>query len=598
MNKDNTIKIKELNLDMIQPNSKNYMNPDQGGSKIVIIGKPGCFITGTEILMYDGTIKNVENIVIGDKVMGWDSTPRKVLELCRNVDKMYTIKPTNGYEIIVNEEHILTLKYNKKKENYNKEFIVDISLKNYLYKDDIFKNNYKWFRKGVTFDNDNSLLQINPYCLGVMLGSISSRIDQNFDNINNDTILNYVKKRFVKEGYQLNYDGHQIQYYKDGTNQITNYIENNLLNINKHIPQENKTSSRKNRLKILAGIIDSNYIIDNDIDVTSGYNIIQSSEQMIDDILFISRSLGYECCKKEFKIISKGELSEMYYKCSINGDGIDQIPLLKRNGIFNKTEQKPESNLSYNFTVNYRNIDQYYGFTTDRDHRFLLSDFSVVHNSGKSTLIADLLYSKKDIFPIGMVMSGTEDSNHFFKKIIPSSFVFNNYDEDKIIEFIKRQKIAKEHLQNPWSLLIIDDCTDNPSIFRKQTQNSLYKLGRHWKMLYILSLQYSMDIRPSIRNNVDGVFIFREPNNNFRKNMYDNYASIIPSYQLFCSILNQITDDHTALYINNTAGTNDWNDCVFWYKAKLIPKDFKFGCEDFWKFHNQRYNTKYKDNML
>jgi hypothetical protein len=182
--------------------------------------------------------------------------------------------------------------------------------------------------------------------------------------------------------------------------------------------------------------------------------------------------------------------------------------------------------------------------------------------------------------------------------MIPSSFVFNNYDEDKIIEFIKRQKIAKEHLQNPWSLLIIDDCTDNPAIFRKPIQNSLYKLGRHWKMLYILSLQYSMDVRPSIRNNVDGVFIFREPNNNFRKNIYDNYAGIIPSYQLFCSILNEITDNYTALYINNTAGTNDWNECVFWYKAKIIPKGFKFGCEDFWKFHKQRYNTNYKENMM
>jgi hypothetical protein len=594
MNKDNTIKIKELNLDMIQPNSKNYMNPDQGGSKIVIIGKPGCFTKGTEILMYDGTVKEVENITVGDKVMGLDSTPRKVLELCRNIDKMYMVKPSNGDIITVNEQHILTLKYTKKIENYIKEVIVDISVKDYLDQDDIFKNNYKWFRKGVLFSNNN-LLKIDPYCLGVMLGSISSKVDYNFNNISNSTILNYVKKCFVKKGYELTYDG-RIEYYKQGTNDITNYFLNKLFNINKHIPHEYKTSSHKNRLKILAGIIDSNYKIDNDIYTDKEYSIIQNSEQMIDDIIFITRSLGFECYKKEFKIISKGELSDMYYKCTITGDGIEEIPT-KINKIIKKEETK-ESKLTYNFTIKYKNIDQYYGFTTDGDHRFLLSDFSVVHNSGKSTLIADLLYSKKDIFPIGMVMSGTEDSNHFFKKIIPSSFVFNNYDEDKIIEFIKRQKIAKEHLQNPWSLLIIDDCTDDPSIFRKQTQNSLYKLGRHWKMLYILSLQYSMDIRPSIRNNVDGVFIFREPNNNFRKNMYDNYASIIPSYQLFCSILNQITDDHTALYINNTAGTNDWNDCVFWYKAKIIPKDFKFGCEDFWKFHNQRYNNKYKDNML
>lgn len=218
--------------------------------------------------------------------------------------------------------------------------------------------------------------------------------------------------------------------------------------------------------------------------------------------------------------------------------------------------------------------------------------------SGKSTLIADILYSKKDIFPISMAMSGTEDSNGFFKSIMPSAFVYNEYKEDKVIDFIKRQKLAKEHLPNPWGVIIIDDCTDDPSIFRKPTQNSMFKLGRHWKMFYILSLQYSMDIRPSIRNNVDGTFIFREPNPKFRKSLYENYAGIIPDYNLFCDIMDQITDDHTALYVNNTAGSNNWKDCVFWYKAKIIPHGFKLGCPDFYAFHNQRYNNAYHESII
>lgn len=91
--------------------------------------------------------------------------------------------------------------------------------------------------------------------------------------------------------------------------------------------------------------------------------------------------------------------------------------------------------------------------------------------TGKSTLIASLLYAKKHIFPVAMAMSGTEDSNSFYRKVFPSTFVFNSYDENQVVSFIKRQKIAKKHLDPwAWAVMILDDCTDDPSIFRKPLQ--------------------------------------------------------------------------------------------------------------------------------
>ena len=56
--------------------------------------------------------------------------------------------------------------------------------------------------------------------------------------------------------------------------------------------------------------------------------------------------------------------------------------------------------------------------------------------TGKSTLITGLLYSKKHIFPIGMAMSGSEDTNHAFSEFMPSTFVYNEYDEEKIKDFV------------------------------------------------------------------------------------------------------------------------------------------------------------------
>jgi hypothetical protein len=215
--------------------------------------------------------------------------------------------------------------------------------------------------------------------------------------------------------------------------------------------------------------------------------------------------------------------------------------------------------------------------------------------TGKTTLITRILYEKRNLFPTGFVMSGTEDSNGHYGKIIPSSFVHNKYNEEKVESFITRQKMAKKYLSNPWSVLLLDDCTDDPRIFNKPIFQGLYKNGRHWKMLFILSLQYCMDVKPVIRTNIDGVFILRESNLRNRKSLYENYAGVIPDFNMFCDIMDQVTNDYTALYIHNSTTSNNLEDIVFYYKAKPVPDKFRFGNLDFWKYHNHRFNTNYND---
>ena len=218
--------------------------------------------------------------------------------------------------------------------------------------------------------------------------------------------------------------------------------------------------------------------------------------------------------------------------------------------------------------------------------------------TGKSTLIKSLLYSKKHIFPVGLAMSGSEDSNHAYSEIMPTTFVFNEYNEDKIKDFIKRQKLAIQHLPNPWAVLILDDCTDDPRIFHKPLQQAIFKKGRHWKMLYILSLQYAMDIKPVIRTNVDGVFILREPLLKNRESLYKNYASVIPDFTTFVELMDQLTDDYCALYIHNATQTNTWQECVFYWKAPLVPHGWKFGSPEYWEFHDSRFNPNFTDSIV
>ncbi len=121
--------------------------------------------------------------------------------------------------------------------------------------------------------------------------------------------------------------------------------------------------------------------------------------------------------------------------------------------------------------------------------------------------------------------------NCFYSDIFPPLFIHDEYDEEIIKKFIKRQKYANEHIsENPWAVLLLDDCTEDKKIFSSKWQQSLFKNGRHWKLLYILSLQHATDIPPAIRTNVDGVFIFRETNENNLKNIYLNYAGVIPKF--------------------------------------------------------------------
>lgn len=213
--------------------------------------------------------------------------------------------------------------------------------------------------------------------------------------------------------------------------------------------------------------------------------------------------------------------------------------------------------------------------------------------TGKTTIIKSLIHEKSHIIPIGMVFSGTEDSNHFWSGVFPETFIFNGLDMDRLESFVRRQRISKQYLENPWAVILLDDVMDDPKILNRPFFHGMYKNGRHWNMLFILSSQYSMDIRPAIRTNIDCTFILREPNFRNRKCMWENYASIIPDFRDFCQIMDQITTDYTALVIVNSVQSNNWQDCVFWYKARPVPKDWKFGCKEYWDFHNERYNKEY-----
>jgi GTPase SAR1 family protein len=208
--------------------------------------------------------------------------------------------------------------------------------------------------------------------------------------------------------------------------------------------------------------------------------------------------------------------------------------------------------------------------------------------TGKSTLLKSILYNKKDIVCDGIVLSGSESTNKFFQQFVPSHLIYDKYDPQAIAEFIRRQKYqmdprCKTPCIDKWSALVIDDCSDNTNVFKHPLQHTLFKNGRHLKMLYILSLQYALDVPPHIRTAVDGTFIFRETNLDVLKKIYSNYVGlIIPTFNDFKELMLRYTQNYTCIFINNAIQSNNWQDCVYWCKAEPAPTDFKFGCHYLW----------------
>ena len=213
-------------------------------------------------------------------------------------------------------------------------------------------------------------------------------------------------------------------------------------------------------------------------------------------------------------------------------------------------------------------------------------------DTGKSYLVRDLLFYHQDI-PVGTVMSGTEAGNGFYAAHVPKLFIHEEYNTVLIENILRRQKtvlkqVNKEIEQHkkttidPRAFVILDDCLYDQSWTRDKMMRLLFMNGRHWKIMLIITMQYPLGIPPNLRTNIDYVFILREPYLTNRKRIWENYASMFPTLEAFCGVMDQTTENYECLVINNNSKSNKLNDQIFWYKAESHP-DFRLGAKEFWE---------------
>ena len=397
-------------------------------------GEGKCECRGSKDLMFDGSVKNVEDIVVGDLLMGDDNTPCKVLSLVSGKEEMFEVVPMRGESMVVTADHMLSLKRrcaqkNKRGKPYNDIHagkIIDITVKEVMEKSKswrglnlLYKVPLNWPEQAVPFD---------PYFLGLWLG----------DGSRHDTAVTTMDREIVDYLYAFAGGmgmGITVHTKSNGDNKASTYRlvtergkknplldllrNNNLLN-NKHIPDAYKINSREVRLQVLAGIVDS--------DGSKNRNsicILQKSKKLSEDILFLARSLGFHAQMKKITkgIKSTGFVGE-YYRIGISGDCSIIPTILPRKKCPKRSDWKDV------LVTGIREIrsvgeQEYYGFMLDGNGRYVKGDFTVTHNSFLAVLIQ---LWKFFVFPSQDIVfcANSKDQTDWVHYTIAKNIIFNS----------------------------------------------------------------------------------------------------------------------------------------------------------------------------
>lgn len=390
-------------------------------------GRGKCLGINTPVIMANGTIKKVQEIVIGDKLMGPDGKSRNVLSTTTGKSDLYRIIPTKGESYIVNDVHLLSLKMTSGSRNLNLAdgtwYKAGTTTPIFVKAKDFYNSNKTvrhclkgWRPSAVSFDNEHTNHIIPPYILGVWLGDGTSA-KPSITQIENNEVVDAFRDYATSLGYS-------ITEHKDSRNNCSEYrltdagkgnpnrfTENlkilDLFN-NKHIPKSYKLSSIQDRLELLAGLLDTDgYLHD------SMYEFIQKDKQLAEDVVFICRSLGFAAniseCEKGIK--STG-FTGKYWRVSISGD-CNYIPCRVKYKQAQPRKQK-KNHLLTGIQIEQAGYGDYYGFEIDGDRQFLLGDWQATHNTA---LLCNFgvagLRAKKRVLFITLEMSEKQICHRF-----------------------------------------------------------------------------------------------------------------------------------------------------------------------------------------
>jgi hypothetical protein len=531
-----------------------------------------CFLAGTKFVMFDGSLKNVEDIVVGDILMGPDSTPRTVLATTSGFDDMYKIIPTNGIPHTVNSKHIIRTIF-KSTTNIIKnitapEYIAHIT------KTPRAKELYGLERIGIEFKHKDVIL--DPYVLGVWLGDGDS-----YDNdicCSDIEIIEYLNDYIKGKHLQLsiskynntdkainvgirNIEGYNVNVFRNALKTL------NLFN-NKHIPNDYIKNDRIVRLQLLAGLIDTNGYLDVK---KHNFEITQKRKNIADAIVYIARSLGI---KTSVSVLHHG--SKTYYKVKLLSN-CDMIPTkVKRKQC--PVHKKALNSNKTTFDIQRVGYDKYYGFELDGDHLCLLEDFTITHNCPNLQKALDVTLSNTEsgAISVGTIRvygtGGTKGANWAaFSKAFYNPKMNKMLCMENVWDINKRHEVCGFFFPQVW------DC--EPYVERG---NSIIFTAYAWD---------KQDKENHFHNNDNEThIIYKAQRANTPAEAFINTTeNMFASPELNLHVSDLINDDATRFFQDGWIVVNDLgnsNKAEFIPKAECIKRDI-FGKDKFHEFVNQ-----------
>ena len=484
-----------------------------------------CFDPETEILMWDGTSKRAKNIEIDDILVDDLGNPTTVRTTCSGLKNMYDIIPDkhNFMKHRVTDNHILTLKIrshkairksNRKDRNYeyiveflNREEIkfqekyfnslteatqfvnsfdddntIDITIENYLKLNERTKDKLVLFKtEGINWTKTD--VEMDPYLLGLWLGdglsdgsgfSLNFKKDfetlaywENWAQENGAIITKDERYKFSivskknKEAYSLG----MCNRVEEAP--LKKYLRKyNLLN-NKHIPNDYITNDRETRLKVLAGLIDTDGSVranGHEIRICQG----PANSKIIENAYTLAMSLGFSCGVKEGKSQWTDEKSRdkkfsTYTELTITGHKICEIPTLlpykKLEEVKNETLiVRNKSFMCSKFSLAEVGMGPYVGWQLhDKRGRFCLKDGLSVHNTPEGASVGIVknmaymahitihsnstsLYEYAEPHIIGLDKLKPFDLYNKVKVFINGSWIGISEDPEKLYTLLKSMK--------------------------------------------------------------------------------------------------------------------------------------------------------------
>ena len=213
--------------------------------------------------------------------------------------------------------------------------------------------------------------------------------------------------------------------------------------------------------------------------------------------------------------------------------------------------------------------------------------------TGKTTLIQDIMYFFRHI-PAGCIVTGSMSSAEKFGQFFPPSCIFDKVD-DALLQRIEnivngQEKLRKQKVKHDYSCFILfDDCGFDEKFAKKEIMRKLFMNGRHVNVLIIMAIQYCKSIPPSLRSNIDYVFIMKETFSEQMKKLHQTVAGMIDDYKEFRELMKKYTHNFGCLVVDNTSMSTEIVDMLYHYRANFPTRNFKVGSKELWSCHKKYY---------